>query len=428
MYDEADGYYKSFGSCSSGGKKYYCYLQSRDFEVWERPELGVVEFGGNKKNNLIEADDLGFVFKDPSSKEEGWKWIAQRSITLAEYESFQKRRPHDWDPKSLRLDSQATAAKLIMAVKGGVSRDGFRWKTIPEPLAVQHADTLNTGYYDTRLGKYVAYIRQFVMTDRSTKTTFDDRGLSWLAGRRSIGRSETADFRRFPLSRCILTPGPDTVGPAETLYTNGHTFVPFAPDQHLFFPTVWDQGYDATTVAVLSSADGEVLHWLPGGPVLSTAPFGEWDGGCVFPNPHLMELPDGRWVMPYAGFNVPHKYPRKGAFKSGLGFVTWRKGRLICVEAKERGEFSTYLFMPPGRTIRINALTGRTGSILVEVGGGGRNPVPGRSFDDCKPIIGDAHKQLVTWRGATDVGVPDGRPICLRFKLDQAKLFFLDFA
>ncbi len=427
IYDEEDGLFKTWTSCSSGR----CYLQSKDFVHWERPELGVVEFKGSKKNNLIEADDLGWVFKDASSKEERWKWIGERNITRQEYEEFQKKRPRDWDPKSDRVDvlleTHVGPGNMILAVRGGVSADGFRWKTIAEPLVVQHADTINTAYYDARLKKYVAYFRHWVMPDRSPNSPTDDRGLSWMAGRRSIGRSETDDFRRFPVSECILTPGPDIVGPSDTLYTNGHTFVPFAPDQHLFFPTIWYQINDATSVAVASSLDGKLLHWLPGNPVLTTAAYEQWDGGCLFASGHLMELPDGRWILPYSASNVPHKYPRKGAIKTGLGFATWRKGRLVAVEAAERGQFTTFALMPPGRKIRINALTMRGGSVIVEVTDAARKPVPGRTFDDCQPIIGDQFRTPVTWKGGDDLGVPDNTPICLRFRLDQAKVFFVDF-
>jgi hypothetical protein len=427
LYDEEDGYFKTWTTCSTGR----CFLRSKDFENWERPELGLLEFKGSRNNNLVEADDLGWVFKDPSSHAERWKWIGERNITRQAYETFQKMRPRDWDSKSDRVDvpqeTHVGPGNLILAVKGGVSRDGFRWQTIAEPLVVQHADTINTAYYDTQLKKYVAYLRHWIMPVRSARAPTDDRGLSWMAGRRSIGRSETDDFRRFPVSECILTPGPDIVGPSDSLYTNGHSFVPFAPDQHLFFPTIWHQINDSTSVAVASSLDGKLLHWLPGNPVLTTAPFEQWDGGCLFAKGNLIELPDGRWILPYSASNVPHKYPRKGAIKGGVGFATWKKGRLVAVEAVERGQFTTFALMPPGRRLHLNALTVRGGSILVEVTDAARKTVPGHSFEDCKPVIGDQYRTRVTWKGGDDLGIPEGVPVCLRFKLDQAKLFFLDF-
>lgn len=421
VFDEDDGYYKSWGTCRSKGMSYSCFFRSKDFEIWERPELGVVDFEGSRKNNLIETDGpLGNIFKDPSSAEENWKWIAEGRTTPREFDEYRAKRPRDWDPKADRGD-------FIVAVRGGVSADGFRWKTIPEPLVIEHSDTIVTAYFDKRLGKYVGYFRRWTMPPYPSRTPGEARKLNWTAGRRSIGRAETEDFRRFPLSELIMEPGPDILGPSDTLYTNGHTLVPGAPDQHLFFPTVYHQLRDNTSVAVASSVDGKILHWLPGNPILTTASFGEWDGGAIFARGHLMELPDGRWVLPYLGSNVPHKYPRKGAIKLGLGFATWRKGRLIALEAAERGQFTTFAFMPPGRRMRINTLTARGGNVLVEVTDFARKVLPGRSFNDCTPVIGDHYRTPVSWKGSEDLGVLENTPICFRFKLDQAKLFFVDF-
>ena len=436
IFDKDDGYYKVWGTATSNGKALPCYLQSRDFETWERPDLGLVEFDGSRKNNLIEIDGmLGNVFKDPSSRDEPWKWIAESSITRAEYNAFREKYPDRWDAKVDRVDAVTPThvgeSNIIFAVKGGISPDGFSWKTLPEPLVVEHSDTQIRAYYDTRRNRYVGYFRDWRVPERSPRGG-DDRGLSWLSGRRSISRAETEDFRKWPMSEIIADPGPDIVNPSEILYTNCHTFVPGAPDQHLFFPSVWSQANDATWVGIASSSDGKVLHWLPGGPILDTAPFGKWDGGCVFPRSELLEFPDGRWVLGYSGVNVPHKYPRKGAIREGLGLATWEKGRMIAVEARDLGQFTTTAIMPPGRKILINALTMRgAGSIRVEVATAPdfsqRVTVPGRSFEDCIPINGDAYRTTVKWKDGDDIGVVDGTPISLRFKLEQAQLFFVDF-
>jgi hypothetical protein len=55
------------------------------------------------------------------------------------------------------------------------------------------------------------------------------------------------------------------------------------------------------------------------------------------------------------------------------------------------------------------------------------NGVTGRALDDCTPIIGDQHWTQVTWHGATDLGIDEGKPVTLRFELCQAKLFGLEF-
>lgn len=433
LFDEEDGYIKAWGTCAADGTSYRCYFQSKDLQTWERPELGLIEFAGNKKNNLIQLTDgalFGNVFKDPSSREERWKWMLEGETTIEQLQQYRKRRPHDYDPRAMRLHvkGKQTAGYHILAVRGGVSPDGFRWTTIPEPLVVEHSDTLHSGYYDAALERYVAYFRQYAMPRYSPQSPVDDHGLSWKVARRSIGRSETEDFRRFPLSETILEPGPEILGPSDTLYTNCHTFVPGTRDQHLFFPTVWHQDRDITSVAAVASRDGRLMHWLPGNPVLKTSPFGEWDGGCLFALPDLIELPGGDWVLPYIGFNVPHKYPRRGAFKYGLGFATWPKGRFAAVQAVGRAQFMTYAFVAPGSRIRLNALTERgAGRILVEVADLSRKIVPGRSFDDCTPIVGDQPAALVTWKNGAEIGRENGAPIMLRFRMDRAKLFSVHF-
>ena len=69
----------------------------------------------------------------------------------------------------------------------------------------------------------------------------------------------------------------------------------------------------------------------------------------------------------------------------------------------------------------------RAGSILVEASGLDGKPLPGRSFDDAVPIIGDQHRTLVTWKNADTHGVETGKPIMLRFRMEKAKLYGLDF-
>jgi len=434
LFDEDDGYFKAWGHCSSNGTTYRCYLQSKDLQNWERPNLGLIDFNGNRNNNLIQVKDkelFGYVFKDPSSREERWKWLLEGFATFEQLERYRKKRALAYDPKALRLNLQGkrvTGYKLL-AVTGGVSPDGFRWTTLPDPVVIEHSDMLHCSYYDVESKRYVAYFRTYAMPAYSHHTQIDDHGQNWKSARRSIGRSETDNFREFPLSEMIVDPAPDFFGPSDTFYTNTHTFVPGTKDQHLFFSTVWHQDMDTTSVYVAASRDGRIVHWLPGNPVFGTSAFGEWDGGCLFSLPDLLETPSGDWVLPYIGFNVPHKYPRRGAFKYGFGWATWPKGRFTAIEAKQRGQFTTYAFIPPGRKIRLNALTDRAGKgILVEVVDMSKKVLPGRSFEDCNPILGDQQNALVTWKGEADLNAPNGAPIALRFRMDNAKLFSVDFA
>ena len=309
-------------------------------------------------------------------------------------------------------------------MKGAVSADGLHWTMLPEPLVMEVTDTQLTAYYDTRLGKYVAYTRTWSAGPRSGRV--DPGRATWSLGRRSIGRSETSDYRRFPLHETILEPGPDLL-PTDTLYTNGKTTMPGAPDHHLLFPTIWHTADDSTSIALASSQDGKIWHFLPGSPVFATGAPGAFDGGCIFAHPNLIELPDGRFALSYTGYNVPHKYPRR-LWKYAPGYAVWPKGRIIALEAAARGEFATVALIPPGRRLRLNALTKRAGSIRCEVAGMDGTPLAGRSFAESRPVSGDRHWTPLVWGGIEDLGFKDGSAILLRFRMEQAQLFGLEFA
>ena len=386
------------------------YYESTDGMHWDR------------KADLVfdkEKDGVQHVFIDPKAPaSERFKSVWVDTITEQEFDAFREKRPDGWEPRALLHFKEKREASCL---RGSVSADGITWKTLADPIVVEYADTLNTCYYDQFLEKYVLYTRQWSVGPRTLKLESDIR-TSWTGvGRRAIGRSESEDFRSFPPSEMILEPTPQML-PSEVLYTNCHTTVPVAPDQHLMFPAIWNASVnDATRIVMASSHDGINWHWIPDGDILETQPFGQWNGGCVWANPEMIEFPDGTWALPYTAHNVPHKYPR-GQRKGGLGYAIWPQGRMVALEAPDAGQFTMIPIMAPGRTLKINAVTKRTGGIRIEVAG-----VESHSFDDCTLIFGDRYWTVVDWKGKTDLGFEEGKPVTLRFKLDQAEIYGIEF-
>jgi hypothetical protein len=322
--------------------------------------------------------------------------------------------------------------KPILTVNGFVSSDGLTWQKLPEPFLVEHSDTQVVAGYNAQRKKYFIYTRNYFVGPRAVDAPFEPVPLSWLgelngSGRRSIGYTESDRFADFPLSQLAVAPRSD-MKPTELLYTSCYTSVPGAPDQHLLFPTVWDTATDDTHLEMAASHDGRVWNWVPGGSLMETQPFGEFDGGCIFWAPNLVELPGGDFALPYTGFSLPHKYPRKN-WSYGWGCAVWPKGRIVALEASEQGELTIVGLMPPGRSVRMNAVTARAGSIRVSVATRDGQTLPGRSFDDCVPIVGDQYRTVVQWKGSDgeQLGNQPGQPICLRFKMDHAQIFGLDF-
>lgn len=404
---------------------YVCYLESRDGYEWERPDCGILEYGGNRNNNLINREygwmlHTGGIFLDPSAApEQRYKWVSEANFTREETERFMKLRPDAVDPMGLRPDID-----IYMGVRGAVSPDGIHWTFLPDPLVMCHADTHVVAYYDTVRRKYVMYLRDHMLGPQWDAEQKPHP--PWKHWRRAISRTESEHFDRFPLGELVLAPDPAET-PNCQLYTNCRTSIPGAPDHHLMFPTVWDTGDDTTFVVAASSYDGKLWQYMPGGRLFRTADPGQWDGGCLFAYPDLLELPNGDYALPYTGYDVPHKYPR-GAAAKNMGYLLWPKGRFAGIEAEEVGQFTISSVVVPGNVVRINALTKRAGAILVEACDAQGRPFPGYRFDDCIPLVGDCHRTRVTWRHNDRLPLKENEAVVLRFSMRRATIFHLEFA
>ena len=416
-----NGKYRLWGNCNSDNlHSRACYFESKDGIHWEKPDLGYMEYEGSKKNNLLPPGTAISVFSDPHGPPaERYKSVGHSKITLEEFnKKYRKQRP--WSYYALELD-----APMVHVMVGAVSPDGFFWKWLKEPIGFEHADTQTMGYYDARLEKYVIYTRSHMVGDRAPGIPYPKEKFHQRVARRAISRIESEDFRQLPLSVNIIETESD-MHPAEQFYTNCYTTIPGAPDHHLMFPTLYHYGDDDTDLLLYASYNGLNWHRMTGPPVFADQPYGEPDGGCFFASPNLVERTNGDWILPYNGYNVPHKYPR-GAYRFEPGLLVWPKGRLCGIEAGEVGEFATVAFVLPGETLKINALTQRAGYIKVELVEFDGKAVPGYTFEECDPIIGNHHYTPVTWKGKKGLGEDPGTPVWFRFKMKMAKLYGLEF-
>jgi hypothetical protein len=425
-----------------GHNAHIAYAESEDGLTWETPGLGLYEYAGNRDNNIVFRGDMdgstrgfhgGSVFVDPSSQDERCKMIYLGIITDEEWEAFERKYPGEADTMARRPD--IGGYRCVFGVFGAVSPDGIHWKSLPEPLMIQHADTMNTCYYDVDRKKYIAYIRAWQANQRAPGFGAPD-STSWITvGRRSIGRSVSDDFRHFSKPEVVISTGAD-MPPSHVWYTNCKTTLPGCPDNHVMFPWLWEMESDGGSVWLFSSADGWTWSRVPGGPVVTCGEPGEPDGGFVVCSGNLLEYSGDKWCLPYSGNPIPHKYPgrdisqRKGLFpglKGVSGLATWPKGRLVALQCDEVGEFATVAVIPPGDRIRLNATVKPTGYIQVAVRlYGSQEDLPARTFEDTDGLVGDDLAMPVTWKG--DAIIPHhGKPIILRFKLKQCKIFGIEF-
>jgi len=323
----------------------------------------------------------------------------------------------------------------VFGVFGAVSADGIHWKVLEEPLMLHHADTANVCYYDEDLKKYVAYIRTWQVNERVRRGE-PDESANWIgAGRRSIGRAVSSDFRHFTPPEIVVTTGADEK-PSHVWYNSCKTTLPGCSDNHVMFPWRWETERDGGDIWLWSSADGRAWSKVPGPAALATGAPGENDGGYLFCSGNLQEFPDETWGLCYSGNPIPHKYPgrvtelRKGLFPglNGVsGMAKWPKGRLVALECEEEGEFATVAVMPPGDRIRLNAVIPPTGYIKVAVRIQGKSDdIPLRSFEQTDSMVGDSLAFPVRWNGEDSLACK-GKPVRLRFQMRQAELYGIEF-
>ncbi len=424
-----------------GYNSHIAYAESADGVKWDTPKLGIVEYAGNKENNVVFRGDMdgsmrgfhgGCVFVDPSSTEERYKMFYLGNVTDDEWNAFAAKYPEEVDTMARRQD--VGGFRCVVAVFGAVSPDGRHWRSLPEPLMIQHADTQNTCSYDAERKEYVAYVRAWQVNPKAPGMEAVNQD-GWIGvGRRSIGRSVSRDFRHFSKPEIVVSTGAD-MPPNHLYYTNGKTTLPNIPDNHVMLPWIWELERDGGSTWLLSSPDGVFWSRVPGGPVVETGEPGEPDGGYVVCSGNLLEYPGDRWAMAYGGNPIPHKYPgrdvnkRKGLFPGvpGVGgLATWPKGRLVALRCDEEGTFATVAVTPRGDRIRLNATVGPTGYIRTAVRRLSKGDVSGRSFEDADRLIGDGLAMPVTWKGESALN-HEGDAVIFRFELRQASIYGIEF-
>ena len=63
------------------------------------------------------------------------------------------------------------------------------------------------------------------------------------------------------------------------------------------------------------------------------------------------------------------------------------------------------------------------GHVLVELAGRDRQPLPGHSFNEADPVLGDSLDHTIRWNGRAEIARDPAAPLTIRFRLRCATLF-----
>ena len=349
-----------------------CYACSTDGIHWEKPELGLIEFDGNKQNNILMRRVNGAgVFKD-----------ARETDSARRYKMFFCGEP------------QMTVA---------FSADGLEWsQPLPIPQVEAHGTHLNAFWAET-LGKYVGITRQHARNIRL------------------VTRTESLDFVQWTPDESILE------GPSPLL--QAHDMIVF-PTCGIYIGLIGIMVYpEDSQIDVKQHVElawsPDTIHWhriQEGVPFMGHTPseterYGKtpYDWGTIFPS-------------------VPISFDDEIRIYYGAGdgyFFNWRNGYLALATLRSDG-WAGYepIATDTPAVITTQSLTfdGASVSITADVSDGGSVGVAildkaGNQLINSQPIHSTVTDSRVKWEPSQDLANLRDKEIRLRFQLHNAKLY-----
>ena len=374
---------------------YACCAESEDGIHWVRPDYGLIEHAGSKANNIVMA---------------GPNELATHNLTPFKDSNSQA------DPGTLyKAFGRHMTKERISFLDAFRSPDGLRWERIGDkPVTGRGAfDSQNIAFWDPGIGLYRAYWRPFAKGVRSIATAVSSDFVNW--------KDET------PLVY-------EHHGAKEHMYTCTVQLYERAPHLFLGFPTRFLPDPSAggnkatrdnagtTEPVFMSSRDGLRFRRWAEAVIPQNAPKDRMGNRSNYMAMGILQLPGNpRELSVYAteaGYNFGPTRLRR---------FTYRTDGFVSVHAPAKGELQTRSLRFDGRSLEVNAMTSANGSIRVELCDEAGRALPGFEASKCVPFTGDEISWTMKWKGNPDLNAHAGKPVRLRFLLEEADLFAMKF-
>lgn len=396
---------------------YACYAESRDGIHWVKPELGLFEFNGSKRNNIV--------------------WSGPK---LDNFTPFKDSNPAC--PPGERYKSMVAGPGGLFALK---SADGIHWSYLSEKPVITRGkfDSQNNAFWDPLRNHYWCYLRDF--HDRDGNPTDDTK-----TGIRDVLVTTSTDF----LSWAEPTRLKYGEAPDEALYVN--TIRPYSRAPHVFlgFPARYvDRQFSPAAMRMLPDPEHRQRRMkfsprygtvVTDGLFMSSRDgrnFHRWDEAFVRPGPQrrdnwvygdgfvglgLLETPAADpTAEPELSLYI-HEDHWKGPIR--LRRHTLRMDGFVSLHARQKpGEFVTKFFTFAGRSLTLNFATSAAGLIRVELQDRDGRVLPSFSLVESDELFGDTLSRTVTWRDQADISHLAGQTVRLRMVLSDADLYSLKF-
>ena len=386
-------WYRGGGSGPEQG--IWCYAESTDGMRWTKPKLGLVEFRGDKENNI-------FVRGQPQA-----------------FTPFVD--PNETDP-SQRFKSAINTIRIDTAL--GYSSDGVRWSLYRDgkPITGRASDTISQVVWD----RWAKVYRLYTRTDYGS-----GGGAGEVRGTRDMVAAADADLADPASWRTIREwclgweRGNRDYGRQRQIYSlNGwvHEGVQFA--------LLWtlETGGNEVMDYYLATTRGERpwnLHWVYANrPFVERGAEGAFDCRWIQPATNIVTHDDRHWIY-YVGLAKTHRgesSPHIDGPAGGIGLATLPLDRFVSLTAgEEPGVVVTKPFELAGAGLEVNVDASR-GEVRVEVLDSTGQPLAGYAGDDAITLR-NVDQLRLSPRWKRPLGDLKGKTIRLRFHLRRAALY-----
>ena len=361
--------------------QFTCYAESRDGLKWQKPELGLVEFGGSKANNIILADP-------------------QASHNFAPFKDGNPACAAEARYKALAGGMTMLNGKKKSCLHAYQSADGIHWsKMTGEAVITAGAfDSQNLAFWDANRGEYRAYWRISSNNVRAIRT------------------ATSKDFAHWE-HQADLTYGE---APAEHLYTNAIRAYFRAPHLLIAFPTRFQPKNQQVEPVFMTSRDAVKFRRWEEPLIPITAPKDRDGNRSNYMAYGLLQLPGQDKELSVYGTEAYYKGPGSRLRR----FVYRMDGFVSASAGAEGGSLTSKQLTFTGSKLSLNVAS--KGRSRVELQDANGQALPGFALDDCTPITGDFVDGHVAWKGG-DLSTLAGKPVRLRFELKDASLYAFQF-
>jgi hypothetical protein len=375
------------------------YAESSDGLSWKKPNLDLVEWGGNTQNNIILVPEM-----------------CPYSVNIAGNCVFMDTNPKCPPEQLFKTSYKCGNPGKYGEVHLATSPDGFHWDFYEKSIANTEADTQSVIFFDNSLGKYRGYFR------------------SWNAHKRSVRYGETDDIFYWENLQYLWDCSPN-IPLGIDYYTSGVHRWPGAEGVLVGLPTMFDRNTKkCNTYLFLQSHPSAQFIQIGNSPYIDNPKSGIGKGMIFSGNGiYQPDHPDylGKWCFPIFQSNYSHVFPKDydEPAKSAIYQASVPEDGFIALDAPCEFDFWTCLLEFKGDSLHINGESlSENGELKVEVQEFQTGDIlPGLSLDECKPLNGRFINKQVQWGGDVELEDYNDCYVQLHFMGRAVRLYSFQF-